>query len=132
MIIPQDEFIYNDYVNRSTRRSHFEVLYGIHPRGILELRDIQELERRSAQGEGYAVAMKEIHDRVRETLQKNTEKYKEKANEKKRDVQYKMGDLVMAILKKEILPKGQPTKFLMKKIGPCMVLIAMRLNFFKA
>lgn len=65
--------------------------------------------------------MKDIHDRVRETLQKNIENYKEKANERKRDVQYKVGDLVMAHLKKERLPKGHPTKLLMKKIGPCWI-----------
>ncbi|XP_059068514.1 uncharacterized protein LOC131859019 [Cryptomeria japonica] len=65
--------------------------------------------------------MKDIHDRVRETLQKNTKKYKEKANEKKRDVQYKVGDLVMAHLKKERLTNEQPTKLLMKKIGPSRI-----------
>lgn len=63
------------------------------------------MERRSAQGEDFALTMKEIHDRLRETLQKNSKKYKEKSNERKRDVQYKVGDLVMAHLKKERLPK---------------------------
>ncbi|XP_059070337.1 uncharacterized protein LOC131860013 [Cryptomeria japonica] len=65
--------------------------------------------------------MKKIHDRVRDTLQKNTKKYKEKANERKRDVEYKVEDLVMTHLKKERLSKGKPRKFLMKKTGPCWI-----------
>lgn len=121
MIIPLDEFAYNDSINRTTRRNPFEVVYGIHPRGILELRVLRGLEIRSAQEEDFALAIKDIHDRVRETLHKNIVKYKEKANEKKRDVQYKVGDLVMTHQKKERLPKGQPTNFLMKKIGPCRI-----------
>lgn len=63
--------------------------------------------------------MKDIHDRVRETFQKNTKKYKEKANERKSDMQYKVGDLVMANLKKERFPQGNLENFLMKNIVPC-------------
>lgn len=121
MIIPQAEYAYNDSTNMITGRSPFEIVYGVHPRGILELRDLQGFDKRSAQGEDFAVTMKDIHDQVRETLQKNVDKYKAKADERKRDVQFKVGDLVMAHLKKERLPKGQPTKLLMKKIGPCRI-----------
>lgn len=71
MIIPQAEFYYNDSTNRSTRRIPFEVVYGIHPRGILELKDLKGIERSSARGEDFALTMKDIRDRVRETLQKN-------------------------------------------------------------
>ena len=38
-IIPQFEFSCNDSINRSTRKLPFQVVCGIHPRGILELRD---------------------------------------------------------------------------------------------
>jgi transposase InsO family protein len=38
-ILPQEEFAYNDSVNRSMGKSPFRVVYGMHPRGIFELRD---------------------------------------------------------------------------------------------
>jgi hypothetical protein len=38
-ILPQIEFMYNDSVNRSTGQSPFQVVYGMQPRGISELRD---------------------------------------------------------------------------------------------
>ena len=40
-IIAQVEYAYNDTINMTTRKSPFEVVYGVHPRGILELRDMK-------------------------------------------------------------------------------------------
>jgi len=37
-ILPQAEFSYNDSPNRSTGKIPFQIMYGMHPRGILELR----------------------------------------------------------------------------------------------
>ena len=38
-ILPHAEFAYNDSLNRSTGQSPFEVVYGMQPRGVSELRD---------------------------------------------------------------------------------------------
>jgi hypothetical protein len=38
-ILPQVEFAYNDSVNRSTGKIPFQVVYGMQPRGVFELRD---------------------------------------------------------------------------------------------
>ena len=43
------------------------------------------------------------------------------ADKTKRELQFKVGDLVMAYLRKERLPKGHPTKFLLKKIWPLKI-----------
>lgn len=93
----------------------------MHPRGIYELRDLSGIDRRSAQGEDFATAMHNIHKQVKETLEKNVDKYKRKGDLKKRDVQFKVGDLVLAHLRKERLKKGKYTKLMMKKIGPSKV-----------
>ncbi|XP_057816056.2 uncharacterized protein LOC131029563 [Cryptomeria japonica] len=107
----------NVEINRSTRRSPFEVAYGLHPKGILELRDLGGMDKRSAQGEDFTNTMKEIHEQVKPSLQQSADKYKIRADVKRRYVQFKVGNLVMDYLRKERLPKGQPSKLLMKKIG---------------
>jgi hypothetical protein len=53
-------------VNRSTWKSPFEIVYGIQPRGITDLRDINQDEFRSVGEEDFAIEMKKLHDRVRE------------------------------------------------------------------
>ena len=53
-VLAQAEFAYNDSPNRSTGYSPFQVLYGMHPRGVHELRDLGKLERRSVDGEDFA------------------------------------------------------------------------------
>jgi len=67
------------------------------------------------------MAIKDIHDQVREQLKKSVETYKKHVDLKRRNVQFKVGDLVLAHLRKERLPKRKYTKFLMKRIGPCKV-----------
>ncbi|GLJ18319.1 hypothetical protein SUGI_0324190 [Cryptomeria japonica] len=102
-IIPQAEFTYNDSVNRSTCKSPFEVVYGLYPRGVLELTVIGSMEQRSGHVVDMAQSMKEIHEQVRKSLLDNSQRIKEKVDEKRRGVQFVVGDLVMVHLNKEIL-----------------------------
>lgn len=60
-ILPHAEFSYNDFVNISIGLSPFQIVYGTHPMGVLELRDVKNLDRRSAQGDNFAEVMKDIH-----------------------------------------------------------------------
>jgi Lon protease-like protein len=55
------------------------------PRGIHELRYLRGMEQISARGEEFAMAMHDIHQQVKETVQKSVEKYK-KFDLNKRDV----------------------------------------------
>jgi hypothetical protein len=56
-ILAQAEFAFNNSVNRSTGKSPFEIVYGIHPRGITELRDLNQDEFRSVGAEYFATEM---------------------------------------------------------------------------
>lgn len=86
VVLPQEEYAYNDSTNRSTGLSPFEVVYGSHPRGIFELRDVQGLDKRSGHADTFAEAMKEIHQQVRDTLHKNSQKIKARVDQRRRDV----------------------------------------------
>jgi hypothetical protein len=121
-ILPQAEFAYNDSVNRSTGKSPFQILYGTQPRGVSELRESEQAETSSARAEEFAEAMKELHTQVKQRLQKSNQEYKRRADQRKRQLQFEVGDTVLAHLRKERFPRGTYNKLKMKKIGPCRVL----------
>ena len=68
VVISQAEYAYNDSKNRTIGKSPFEVVYGMHPRGVCELRNISEMDQRSGQAEDFVQTMKEIQEQVRHTI----------------------------------------------------------------
>jgi hypothetical protein len=75
-ILPQAEFSYNDSFNRSTGQSPFQIVYGMHPRGVSELKDAEHIELRSASAKNFAEGMKDLHSQVKERLQSSSQEYK--------------------------------------------------------
>jgi hypothetical protein len=130
-ILPQAEFAYNDSINRSTGQSPFQIVYGMQPRGISELRDSEQIATRSASAEDFAEAMKELHSQVKERLQNSSQEYKRRADQHRRQLQFEVGDLILAHLRKERFPKGTYNKLKMKKIGPCKVLKKFGANAYE-
>jgi hypothetical protein len=55
------KFTYNDSLNRSTGQSPFHIVNGMQPRGVSELKDLEQNEFRSARPEDFAEGMKELH-----------------------------------------------------------------------
>ena len=55
--LPQVEFANNDSPNKSTRLSLFHIVYGMHPRGIYELRNFGKEEMRSADTEDFVATL---------------------------------------------------------------------------
>ena len=89
------------------------------------------MERRSADGEDFAKAISDLHEQVKLKLQDTNQKYKQRANLKRREVQFEVGYLVLAHLLKERLPKREYNKFKMKKIGPCRILQKFSANSYE-
>jgi hypothetical protein len=121
-ILPQAEFAYNDSVNRSTGKSPFQVVYRMQSRGVSELRDSEQTATSSASAEEFVEAMKELHSQMKEQLMKSSQEYKRRGDQHRRQLQFEVGDLVLAHLRKERFPRGTYNKLKMKKIGPCKVL----------
>jgi hypothetical protein len=130
-ILPQAEFAYNDSVNRSTGQSPFHIVYGMQSRGVSELRDSEQTATRSASAEEFAEAMKELHGQVKQRLLDSNHEYKRRADQWKRQLQFEVGELVLAHLRKERFPRGTYNKLKMKKIGPCKVLKKLGENAYE-
>ena len=118
-------------MNRSTGKIPFEIVYGIQPRGITELRYLNQYEFRSVGAEDFVIEMQKLHDIVREKLQDNSHKYKRKIDQRRREVQFEVGDEFLAHLRKERFPRGTYNNLKMKKIGPCRILRKFAANAFE-
>ena len=93
----QEEYAYNDLPNKSTGNSPFQIVYGMHPRGVHELRDLGSAEKRSADGEEFANAIHELHEEVKQKLQRRALRYKAIVDFKCREVNFEEEELVMHI-----------------------------------
>jgi hypothetical protein len=130
-ILPQVEFSYNDLLNRNIGQSPFQIVYGMQPRGVSELKDSEQAEFRSASAEDFAEGMKELHSQVKERSHNSNQEYKHRVDQHRRELQFEVGDLILTHLRKDRFPRGTYNKLKMKKIGPCRVIKKFGANAYE-
>ena len=75
--------------------------------------------------------MQAIHEQVKQKLQDNNIKQKIIADLKRREVNFEVGDLVLAHQRRERFPKREYNKLKFKKIGPCRILRKFSANAYE-
>ena len=78
------------------------------------MRDLKQNEFRSASAEDFVEGMKELHSQVKERLQSSSQEYKRRADQHRRELQFKVGDLILVHLRKERFPRVMYNKLNMK------------------
>ena len=106
-------------------------MYRIHPQEVHELRDLGQLEKTSANGEDFAREVSGLHEQVKMKLQDSSQKYKQKVDLKRREVEFTVGDQVLAHLCKERFPQATYNKLKFKKIRLCKILCKFSANAYE-
>ena len=73
IVLAEIEFAYNNSLNRSIGKTPFEIFNGMHPRGILDLRDVAGKEKRSAVGEEFSDFIESLHKEVKLRLKQSNQ-----------------------------------------------------------
>lgn len=103
MILPQEEFAYNNSFNRSNGKKPFQIVYRSSVINDSKLRKMDKGEISSVQAENFVEHLKNIYEEVRKHITKMNTQYKVKADDKRRHKDFHVGDEVMIHLRKEHL-----------------------------
>ena len=79
----------------------------MHPRGFSKLKNLGKEELRSANVEYFVANMQRLHRQVKKKLQDKNHRYKKRVDQKRREVNFEVGDQVLEHMRTEIFPRGK-------------------------
>ncbi|PKI72283.1 hypothetical protein CRG98_007357 [Punica granatum] len=82
------EFSYNQSIHSSTRKTHFEVVYGFNPITPLDLAPLPANSRVCLDGKKQAEQIKVLHEQVKKQVEKKNAAYAERANKGRKQVHF--------------------------------------------
>lgn len=129
--LPQAEFAHNHSCNRSSGFSPFHIIYGLIPRGPVDLSSLPDLTRVHGVAQDFVTDIKRIHEIAHTNLEASADKYKASADSHRRRLMFEVGDLVWAVLTKDRMPSHAYNKLKAKKFGPLKVLERINDNAYR-
>ncbi|GKV08570.1 hypothetical protein SLEP1_g20183 [Rubroshorea leprosula] len=129
--LPHVEFAYNRSVHSTTNCSPFEVVYGFNPLTLLDLLPLPNDERASLDGKKKAEVVKQLHERVRQNIERRIEQYANQANKGRKKVVFEPGDWVWVHMRKERFPAQRRSKLQPRSDGPFQVIARINDNAYK-
>ncbi|KAJ9552872.1 hypothetical protein OSB04_016917 [Centaurea solstitialis] len=127
----QAEFAHNHAVNRSTGFSPFQVVYSVQPRGPLDLMSLSVSGSVPKKVEDFVDGLHEVHKAVYDNLVHANAKYKQFADQARRQVDFEVGDFVWVVLTKDRFSVGEYNKLSAKKIGPVEIVEKINPNAYR-
>ncbi|XP_076921200.1 uncharacterized protein LOC143582552 [Bidens hawaiensis] len=124
------EFAHNHVVNRSTGFSPFKVVYSAKPRDPLVLMSLHGPGSIPKKVLDFVMGLHEVHAVVQENLANANSKYKQVVDQKRRQVDFEVGDFVWAVLTKDRFQIGEYNNLSAKKIGPVEIVQKINSNAY--
>nr|GEW32411.1 hypothetical protein [Tanacetum cinerariifolium] len=125
------EFVHNHVVNRSTRFSPFQVVYSAQPISPLDLMTLYVSRSVPKKVQDFVEELHDVHKAVRDNLVPANLKYKHDADQKRRHVDFDVGDFVWAVLTKDRFSVEEYNKLSAKKTGSLEVVEKMNSNAYR-
>ena len=129
--LPHVEFAYNRSQHSTTKKCHFEIVYGLLPRAPIDLLPLPTLERVNFDAKYRAELMLKLHETTKENIERMNIKYKLAGSKGKKHVAFEPGDLVWLHLRKDRFPNLRKSKLLPRADGPFKVLQKINDNTYK-
>ena len=107
------------------------MVYGINPTTPLDLAPRPMTSHEDFDANTRAQYIRELHDQVRQQLEKRTEQYVRQANKDRKEVLFEVGDLVWVHLRKDRFPSLRQSKLKPRADGPFQVLERINDNAYR-
>ncbi|KAL4318007.1 hypothetical protein GQ457_18G000090 [Hibiscus cannabinus] len=111
--------------------SPFEVVYGFNPITPLDLLPLPQEQVISKDDKARADYVKQLHQHVKENLERRTQQYEKQANKGRKRVSFEVGDWVWVHFRKEHFPAQRSSKLLPRGDGPFQVVAKVNENAYK-
>ena len=125
------EFAYNRAIHSATTRSPFEIVYGVNPTTPLDLAPRPMTSHEDFDANTRSQHIRELHNKVRQKLEKRTEQYARQANKGRKEVLFEVGDLVWVHLRKDRFPSLRQSKLKPRADGPFQVIEKINDNAYR-
>ena len=114
------EFAYNNYVNHSTGKSHFQIVNGYSPHTPIDLVPLPPHIHVFEPVENFAKHIHDLHAKIRQKIALSNEEYKLAVDVHRRSKEFNVGEYVMVHIRPERIPKMFSKKTLCKSHGPLL------------
>ncbi|PKU77656.1 hypothetical protein MA16_Dca013448 [Dendrobium catenatum] len=127
-VLTTAEFAYNSMVNRSTGKSPFSIVFTKLPNLALDVAILPKCKSGAASifTRQYSKMLEDVHTQ----LNRSNQQYKASADLHKRQVLFRVGDLVMVRLRRERFAPGTYNKLSRRKIGPVPIVAKINDNAY--
>ena len=130
LILSTTEFVYNNFVDRSTGKIPFQIVNGYSPRTSIDLVPLPPHMLVSESAENFAKHIHDLHAKIMRKISLSNEEYKLAADVHRRSKEFNVGEYVMVHIHPERIPKTFSKKLYARVMGPYYIIRKLGSNAY--